>query len=41
MYDFLLVYFSNFVPCDLETQLRGHSRSSKMIPVDVSYTTSY
>jgi len=41
-YDLLLVFCSNFVPeifalknvCDLETGVWGHSRSSKMVPVD-------
>ena len=51
-YGFLSVFYSNFVPilrystCNytvtyLETRVRGHSRSSKMIPFNPAPMTSY
>jgi len=45
VYGFRLVFFSNFVPkstvFDLETRVRGHSRSSKIIPFNPAPMTSY
>jgi len=33
--------FDMYVSRDLETRVRGHSRSLEMSPVDRAYTTSY
>ena len=43
VYDFLLVFFSNFVPkCrDLENRVRDPSRSLEISPFDRAHTTSY
>ena len=52
MYDFLLVFYRNFVPkigpdirfqkcCDLENWVRGPTRSLEMSPCDRAHTTSY
>ena len=49
VYDFLLVFYNNFVPktfdfknsCDFDNRITGPSRSLEMSPFDRTHTTSY